>query len=192
LAELWEEWGALAYAAVFLWAFLEGETFVLAAAAVGAVAGGIDPWLLMFSAWFGSFCGDQCWFLLGRRYGPRMLERMPRAKAQFDKASVLLHRHGNAFVLSFRFLYGIRNVAAAACGMAGMPYARFATLNFIGAGVWASSFVAAGWFLGGWMGADNLAYAIAGIALSLLAFMVGRHLLRRRRRHRLASARGAA
>lgn len=181
MAELWDEWGALAYGVVFLWAFLEGETFVLAAAAVGAVAGGINPWWLMLAAWFGSFCGDQTWFLLGRRFGPRVLQRMPRAKAQFDKAAVLLHRYGAAFVLSFRFLYGIRNVAAAACGMAGMRYIRFAALNFIGAGVWASSFVAAGWYLGALLGPETLAWAIGGIGLSVLAFFLLRWLIRRRR-----------
>jgi len=191
LAELWEEWGALAYVGVFLWAFLEGETFVIAAAAVGSVTGVIDPWILFFAAWSGSFCGDQCWFLLGRRFGPRLLARMPRAKAQFDKAAVLLLRYGPAFVLSFRFLYGVRNVAAASCGMAGMPYAYFAVLNFIGAGVWAASFVAAGWFLGAWLGPENLGYGIGAVALSVVGFFLARWALRRRRR-RLAAAGGVA
>lgn len=191
MAEIWEEWGMLAYVGVFLWAFLEGETFVIAAAAVGSVTGLIDPWILFFAAWSGSFCGDQCWFLLGRRFGPRLLARMPRAKVQFDKAAVMLHRYGSIFILSFRFLYGVRNVAAAACGMAGIPYARFAALNFIGAGIWAASFVAAGWFLGAWLGPANLAYAIGGIGLTVLVVILIRWRLRRRR-DRLAAASSAA
>ncbi len=181
MAEIWEEWGNLAYLGVFLWAFLEGETFVIAAAAVGAATGIIDPLLLMIAAWTGSFAGDQCWFLLGKHFGPRVLARMPKAKAQFAKAAALLHRYGAYFVLSFRFLYGIRNVAAAACGMAGMRYRYFAILNFIGAGVWAGSFVAAGWFLGGLIGVDNIFWAIGAIAFSVLGFFVVRWLLRRRR-----------
>jgi membrane protein DedA with SNARE-associated domain len=188
VAEFWEEWGALAYAAAALWAFFEGETFVLAAAAVGAAVGGIDPWILMICVWGGSFAGDQTWFLMGRKLGPAALRRFPKCESKVAACSRLLERHGTLFVLSFRFLYGIRNVASAACGLAGMPWARFAVLNFIGAGIWAASFVAAGWFVGGWLGAETLGYLIATIGLTALAFFVGRHLWRRRAARRALAA----
>jgi membrane protein DedA with SNARE-associated domain len=180
IAGLWEEWGALAYAAVVLWAFFEGETFVIAAAALGAVSGVIDPFLLMICAWTGSFFGDQTWFLLGRRFGPTVERRFPAAQPRFDQASALLERYGAVFVLSFRFLYGIRNVAAAVCGMAKMPWRRFLPLNFCGAGVWAASFVAAGWYLGSWLGPEKLAYGLAGIVVLVAAVLVLR-LVRKRR-----------
>ncbi len=180
MAEFWEEWGALAYGLAFIWAFFEGETFVLAAAAVGAAVGGIDPWLLMLSVWMGSFAGDQTWFTLGRRYGPGLLRRFPRLEPRVGAALRLLDRHGTLFVLSFRFLYGIRNVAAAACGMAGMARLTFATLNFIGAGVWAASFVLAGWYLGALLGPATLGYAIAGIGLLVVFVLLLRFALRRR------------
>ena len=77
MAEFWEEWGALAYAFAALWAFFEGETFVLAASAIGAATGLIDPWILMVSVWGGSFAGDQTWFTLGRKCGPAALRRFP-------------------------------------------------------------------------------------------------------------------
>ena len=65
MAEFWEEWGNLAYLAAALWAFFEGETFVLIASALGAATGVVDPWLLMLSVWIGSFLGDQTWFTSG-------------------------------------------------------------------------------------------------------------------------------
>jgi membrane protein DedA with SNARE-associated domain len=101
-------------------------------------------------------------------------------RGKVASASRMLERHGTLFVLSFRFLYGIRNIASAACGIAGMPWPRFAVLNFIGAGIWAASFVAAGWFIGGLLGPETLGYAIATIGLTALAFFVGRHYLRKR------------
>ena len=67
VAELWEAWGAFAYLVAAVWAFFEGETFVIVAAATGRTTGYIDPWLLMMSVWIGSFAGDQTWFYLGRR-----------------------------------------------------------------------------------------------------------------------------
>jgi len=180
VAEFWEEWGALAYGAAALWAFFEGETFVLASAAIGAATGLIDPWLLMVCVWGGSFLGDQTWFTLGRKYGPALIDRFPSSRPRVAAASALLERYGTLFILSFRFLYGIRNVAAAVCGLAGMPWIRFATLNFIGAGVWAGSFVAAGWFIGGLLGVENLFYLIVSAGLLALLFFIGRHFRKRR------------
>jgi len=186
VAEFWSEWGMLAYAAAALWAFFEGETFVLVASAAGAATGLIDPWILMVCVWLGSFCGDQTWFALGRRFGPSLLRRMPKAEPRVAQASRLLDRYGALFVLSFRFLYGIRNVASAACGIAGMDWRRFLVLNFIAAGLWAGSFVAAGWFLGALLGPERLFWVLAGIAVTVLTVLVLRRLLRQRR-ERLAA-----
>jgi len=179
VAEFWADWGAAAYLLAAVWAFFEGETFVLAASALGAMTGAVDPWILMFSVWIGSFLGDQTWFTLGRLYGPRVMKRFPKAEAKMASATGLLMQYGTLFVLSFRFLYGIRNVAAAACGLAGMGRLRFAVLNFIAAGVWASSFVAAGWYLGKLIGPERLFHFIAGGALLLLAVFLIRRFYRR-------------
>jgi len=171
----------LAYLAAALWAFFEGETFVLVAAAAGAATGVVDPWILMVSVWIGSFAGDQTWFTLGRKFGPSALRRFPKAECQVAKASALLERHGALFVLSFRFLYGIRNVASAACGIAGFDHKRFAVLNFCAAGIWAASFTAAGWFLGALLGPERLLWGLAGIAVTLICVVMVRRWLRRRR-----------
>lgn len=187
MAEFWAEWGSLAYLLAAVWAFFEGETFVLAASALGAVTGVVDPWILMFSVWIGSFLGDQTWFTLGRRYGPAAVRRIPGADKRVAQATGLIEKYGTIFVLTFRFLYGIRNVASAACGMAGMDRRRFMALNFIAAGIWASSFVAAGWYIGVLIGPENLAYAIAVIGLSVLLFFLVRAFIRRRRSKALAA-----
>lgn len=154
----------------------------MAAAALGAASGVVDPWLLLFSVWFGSFLGDQTWFTLGRRFGPRVVGRLKGAEEKVTRVKDLLHRYGTWFILSFRFLYGIRNVASAACGLAGLNWARFAVLNFIAAGIWAASFVAAGWFLGGLIGPERLGWSIAGIALAALVFFIIRQWSRRLRK----------
>jgi membrane protein DedA with SNARE-associated domain len=181
MAEFWAEWGALAYLAAAVWAFFEGETFVLLAAAAGRATRVIDPWILMLCVWGGSFMGDQLWFTLGQRYGRRAVAKIPGAERRMDTALRFLDRYGVAFVLCFRFLYGIRNVAAAACGMAGMNRMRFAALNFIAAGVWAGSFVAAGWFAVGWLGEENTLYAFCAFGMAVVFCLVVKMLLSRRR-----------
>ena len=180
MADFWADWGALAYLVAALWAFFEGETFVLVAAALGASTGVVDPWILMACVWGGSFAGDQTWFTLGRRFGPAALRRIPSAEPRIAAARAMLDRHGTLFVLGFRFLYGIRNVAAAACGIAGMQRQRFLSLNFAAAGIWAASFVAAGWFLGGLLGPERLGWTIAGLAVLAVVLLVGRRVFRRR------------
>lgn len=66
----------------------------------------------------GRDAGDQLWFFLGRRYGASIVKRIPNGEAHLGKASRLLARYGDAFVLSFRFIYGVRNVASAVASAA--------------------------------------------------------------------------
>lgn len=191
MAEFWAEYGALAYLVAAGWAFFEGETFVLFAAAAGKHTGVVDPWILMFAVWAGSYCGDQTWFFLGRRYGARALKRIPGAEKRVAVATSFLERYGALFVLTFRFAYGIRNVASAACGIAGMDHRRFAFLNFFAAGIWAASFVWVGWFVAGLFTPPQLVYGIGGIGLAVFLFFVIRFVLARRRAARLAREQAA-
>ena len=62
--------------------------------------------------------------------------------------------HGSAksyntgFILTFRFIYGIRNFSSFAMGLSAIHWKRFLALNSLAAGLWAGSFVALGYFLG--------------------------------------------
>ncbi len=174
----WADWGALAYLGAAGWAFFEGETFVLLAAAAGRASALINPWVLTVCVWLGSFAGDQLWFTLGRRYGMRAVRRIPGAERRMEQAIRFLDRFCVAFVLSFRFAYGIRNIAAAACGIAGMSRLRFAVLNFIAAGVWAGTFVASGWFVAAWLGHRAVCYLLGGLGLAMVALLAAKMLRR--------------
>lgn len=182
MAELWAEWGWLAYVIAFFWSFLEGETFVIFAAAAGNSTGVIDPIILLFTVWIGSFCGDQLWFTLGRRYGRSIAARIPGAERRLEQALRILDRWGTLFILTFRFVYGVRNVASVACGMHGISRQRFMVLNFIAAGIWACAFVAAGWFLGELIGEQDLVNGFMILGVILLALVAGKILWSRRRR----------
>ncbi|WP_207478364.1 DedA family protein [Arenibaculum pallidiluteum] len=142
-----QEYGSLYYLIVFVWTFLEGETFVIFSG-VAAREGLLDLSLLITLAWAGSFLGDQTYFFIGRRYGNRLLKRFPRWKPGVDKALSLLERYSTGFILTFRFIYGVRNVSSFSIGMSTMSWPRFAVLNFIAAGIWATSFAGAGYFAG--------------------------------------------
>ncbi|MBV9825214.1 MAG: DedA family protein [Alphaproteobacteria bacterium] len=141
------EHGACFYAIAFIWTFLEGETFVLFAA-FAAAQGLVDPWLLLIFSWLGSFAGDQSYFWLGRRFGIRLLEVFPRWRGGVDAALRWVERYDTGFILSFRFIYGVRNFSSFALGLSAVRWNRFMRLNFLAAGLWACMFVGAGFFLG--------------------------------------------
>src|SRR5579883_1443250 len=62
------EHGRWFYLITFVWTFVEGETFVIFAASFAA-QGLLNPFILLLSAWLGSFSGDQAYFYIGRRFG---------------------------------------------------------------------------------------------------------------------------
>lgn len=145
--ELIAQHGAWFYFVIFLWTFLEGETIVLFAG-FAAAQGMLDPWLLLIFAWLGSFSGDQCYFWIGRNYGGRLLGRFPGWRPSVDVALRWLERYDAGFILSFRFIYGVRNFSSFALGLSAVRWERFLRLNCLAAFLWASSFVGVGYFLG--------------------------------------------
>ena len=104
------------YLITIAWTFFEGETFVLLAGAVCA-NGLIDPYKLTACAWIGSYMGDQCWFFLGRKCGPLLLRRFPDWQHGIDMVHRWLERWDTIFILTFRFIYGIRNFSSVAIGL---------------------------------------------------------------------------
>jgi membrane protein DedA with SNARE-associated domain len=178
--------GACFYLIVLLWTFLEGETVVLFAG-FAAAQGLVAPLLLLVAAWLGSFAGDQCYFWLGRRFGVRLLDRFPRLRHRVDAALGWLERYDTGFILSFRFIYGVRNVSSFALGLSAVGWNRFLWLNFAAAGLWAASFVVVGYFLGHAFRAvlGDLARSFSLVMLGVFAVIAaGVWLLHRRQRRR--------
>jgi membrane protein DedA with SNARE-associated domain len=141
------EHGAYSYLIALIWTFLEGETIVLFAG-FAAAQGLLNPFLLLVAAWLGSFSGDQFYFWIGRHFGLAILNRFPRWRYGVEAALRWLERYNTGFILSFRFIYGIRNLSSFAMGMSAIRWKRFCSLNFLAAGLWATSFIALGYFLG--------------------------------------------
>jgi len=147
IAETIREYGDWFYVVTFVWTFLEGETFVLFAG-LAARQDILRLDLLIIVAWLGSFCGDQVYFWIGRRWGHSLLRRFPRWAPGVHAALDLLRRYNTWFILSFRFIYGVRNFSSFAMGTSGLSWPRFLILNFIAAGVWAVTFAGVGYIVG--------------------------------------------
>lgn len=167
------------YWAVLAGTFFEGET-VPVLAGFAAHEGILRLDLVMLCAFAGSFTGDQVWFWVGRRYGKTWLAKHPRSAIAAERVGRLLDRWGDAFVLSFRFLYGLRAVSPVAIGLSSISALRFATLNLISAAVWAVAVGSLGYVSGqaieGMMGRLKVweHRILAALAIALAVYVIHR------------------
>jgi membrane protein DedA with SNARE-associated domain len=108
----------------------------------------MDINLVVVVAFCGSYAGDQLWYFLGRKHGRKLLARKPRWQLMGDRALEHIRKHPDIWVLSFRFVYGLRTVMPVAIGLSGYPPGRYLLLNGIGAAIWATALAAAAYHFG--------------------------------------------
>lgn len=135
------------YGAVLILTFLEGEA-ILVLAGVAAHRGYLELHWVMAAAFVGTFLGDQLYFYIGCRFGPRLLERRQSWRRASERVSQMLQRHETLLILTFRFLYGLRTVASFAFGIAGISRSRFLVLNALGALLWSVAIAWGGYWFG--------------------------------------------
>ncbi len=177
LDQLVREWGYLAVAAG---AFAEGET-VLLAAGYAARAGWLDLWRVILVAFVAASAGDQFFFWVGRLWGPALLRRLPRLRAQVERVAVLLRRRPEGAVVLVRFLYGLRIAGSILIGAAEVSPWRFAVFNMLGAALWAPLIAGLGWGFGhAW---EHVSQRLPGFEAGLLVLLglvvLGSWLVRR-------------
>ena len=144
--------GEAAYGFMFGYAFM--HTLLLAIfAGYAAGAGALGFGNLIAVCWAGSFLGDVVRFWIGRRYGTRWLGGLPRVQ---------------------------RAVAGIAYGMSSISWPLFLVMNFVGAGLWATATVSAGYAFG-YVSEKTMSDASSGVGLGLLVgFLALSWLLSRR------------
>jgi len=126
------------YLAITIGAFFEGET-ILVVGGFLAHSGHLElPWV-MLSAFMGTIFGDQLYFYIGRYKGMEWVEAHPKWHARTAKIFKYLHQNQTLFILSFRFIYGIRSVAPFVIGASGVNPLKYTILNLISATIWAIS-----------------------------------------------------
>ena len=119
-----------------------GET-ALIAAAVLASQGKLSIELVIAIAAAAAIVGDNIGYMLGRRYGRRLLERPGRTKVRrqlaLARGEQLFARHGPKAVFIGRWIALLRIWAAWLAGIAGMYWPTFLLWNALGGICWALS-----------------------------------------------------
>jgi len=77
--------------------------------------------------------GDNVGFWAGRRYGRRVVDRLPLPPERVAQAQALIIRHGAWAVFVARFVPGLRTVAGPLAGTGSLPPLRFFVANLLGA-----------------------------------------------------------
>ena len=175
------------YPAILVGTFFEGETIVLLAGYLSNRGYLALEWAIVCAV-LGSWGGDTLYFFIGRKWGDRFLDRRPAWRSPADRALGMLRRYDAIFILSFRFLYGLRTVSPFVIGMSKVPTWRFVLLNFIASVIWATAFCTGGYLLGTMLEAvvaeveQYEAYVLLGIiALGFVAWIVHMRFIRHRK-----------
>ena len=135
------------YLAVFLGSTIEGE-LILMTAGYFAYTGVLDLKMVMLYAFLGTLIADQGCFYLGRFYGPRILKRFPTLEAKSQRVFSLLHKYKGLFIMSFRFIYGIRVASPILIGAGQINPRFFSLLNVPAAFIWAVTIAYVGYIFG--------------------------------------------
>lgn len=133
--------------AVFLGCVAEGESAAILSGFLSHQAVFV-PWQAFAAASLGAFAGDTFAFMLGRRFSHHPIVERMRDRPGFAQAYRLVQAHPNLFVLTNRFIYGLRMIGGVAAGFSTIPMRRFVLLNALSSLVWAALFCTIGYVFG--------------------------------------------
>lgn len=126
------------YYAVFFFACIEGEVALLTAGFLCKYGYLSLPYVIL-TAFLGTVIFEQFVYSTGRAYGKKIIKKFPSFENKARRAMAFLRKYNTAFILMYRFIYGIRNISPLVIGMARVPKWRYLILNVIASAIWASS-----------------------------------------------------
>lgn len=181
LTELFTQYGLWIYGILFLIIFCEtglvvtpflpGDSLLFATGALVAISAsaGLDINLMALLVVSAAILGNIVNYTIGRFFG-KQLFRNPNSKIfrrdYLDKAHNFYEKHGGVAIIMTRFIPIFRTFAPFVAGMSGMTYPRFIIYNVIGALLWVSIFLYAGYFFG------NIPSVRKNFTLVILAILV--------------------
>lgn len=176
ILDIVREYGALAYALLFVYAAVKSGSLPLFAG-IAAQAGALDPLAAGSAALAGGYLGDEARFWASRRYGDRIATKFGWLAPHIARAVAMLERYGYWYVFLYRYPKGMRTVGALPVGLTSIPWIRFTALNAGSAFLWAVLLVGSGYLLGGAIAdaaeANFGAFSVALLAVGLIALVLG-------------------
>jgi membrane protein DedA with SNARE-associated domain len=157
------------YLTLFLGGIFEGETVLLLGGTAVYEGYLIFGFALLFSV-LGASLGDLLWFIAGRFYGEKIINRFVWVKKATSGPIYFINQKPELLAFFMRFMYGFRNIIPFSLGMSSIKTTRFILFNLFGAICWALFLLSAGYALGGTI--DSLIGRIKKIEFSLVAIIL--------------------
>ena len=154
---------------VVIWPFLPGDSLLFAAGSIAAlVAAPLNPWILFCLLSTAAILGDTANYWIGHFVGPRAFKNDGRflKKKYLDKTQSFYEKYGARTIIIARFVPIVRTFAPFVAGIGRMHYRRFLTYNVVGALLWNSLFISAGYFFG------NLSLVKNNFSLVILVIII--------------------
>ncbi len=134
--------------------FLPGDSLLFATGALIALPGTqLSLPLMLVLLIVAAVVGDAVNYWIGRLVGPKVFRSETSwllNKQHLVRAQAFYERHGGKAIVMARFLPILRTFAPFVAGIGQMNYWRFWMFNVVGAVVWVSSFLLAGYWFGTW------------------------------------------
>jgi membrane protein DedA with SNARE-associated domain len=180
--------GVLMERSIFIGLIVPGD-LILALGGVYASQGHMSLPLVIVIGTLAAIAGESTGFLLGRRFGARMIARIPlvrRVEPRLDQATAYFRRRGGWTVAIGRYATAAGAFIPFTAGVAGMPYRRFLLFDVPAVAVWAAGITIFGYVFGENLDFVDTALSRFGyIMLGLLAcLLLGRWLWKRVRTRR--------
>ncbi|GAA0928674.1 DedA family protein [Kribbella koreensis] len=165
--------------------FLPGDSLLFTAGLLTTTGIHLNLPLTLVFAPLGAVLGAQVGYLIGRRFGPAIVER-PRLERAAERAAERAREHlesygvGRAVVLA-RFIPGVRTVMNPLAGTLRIDAKAFARWQVAGGVVWTVGLVLAGHLLGSQIpGVDKYLLPIIAVIVIVSLVPVGIEFLRQR------------
>lgn len=168
-----------------LFPLVPSETIVITASVLAA-QGDLLIWLIVPVVALGAFLGDNLCYLLGRRIGEPVADRLfkgEQGQARLRWAEEALCRRGAILIGVGRFIPGGRTATTFAAGTLEMPYRQFLVADAFAAVLWALYISMLG-YLGGETFKDSLWLPLATSFACAMAVGLGFEAWRRWQRRR--------
>jgi membrane-associated protein len=195
LAEIIASYGSWTYAILFLIVFCEtglvvtpflpGDSLLFAVGALAAL-GSLNVVVLFALLTAAAIIGDSVNYWIGHSVGPRVFHRDDMRllnREHLERTQLFYQRHGGKTIVIARFLPIIRTFAPFVAGIGSMAYPRFMLYNVLGALLWVTIGLAAGYVFGNIPAVrDHFTLVIVAIVAISLVPVVAESSRRRLRR----------
>ncbi len=135
------------YWLIVLGAFIEGETFLIAAG-IAAKHGLLDVPILILLSCIASTVHDCLCFFFGRYAGGWLLRRRPNWRTKIERTYLIFGRYGPWTVIFMRYLYGLRVIIPVSLGTTSISTQKFVIYDIIGGLLWSVTFIVGGYLFG--------------------------------------------